>query len=119
MPVPLPVKHTLKNSNSYPLLIKIKFKEVKPDMVDKNCKYFRHEPYMTPNNYDIYLSPEEIPANIKKENAYNLKKKLQKLMPLGKIIHINYDTNPETLTESNQVNISTRMLLNGKEVDLL
>lgn len=88
-------------------------------MVDKNCKYFRHEPYMTPNNYDIYLSPEEIPANIKKENAYNLKKKLQRLMPLGKIIHLNYDTNPETLTESNQVNISTRMLLNGKEVDLL
>ena len=88
-------------------------------MNNKNCKYFRHEPYMTPNNYDIYMSPEEIPANIPRENAYNLKKKLQRLMPLGKIIHLNYDTDPESLTESNSINIGTKMLLNNEEVDLL
>lgn len=88
-------------------------------MVNKNCKYFRHEPYMTPNNFDIFMSPEEIPANIPRENASNLKKKLQKLMPLGKIIHLNYDTDPESLTESNSVNIGTKMLLNNEEVDLL
>ena len=88
-------------------------------MINKNCKYFRHEPYMTPNNYDIFMSPEEIPANISRENASNLKKKLQKLMPLGKIIHLNYDTDPESLTESNSVNIGTKMLLNNEEVDLL
>lgn len=88
-------------------------------MVDKNCKYFRHEPFMTPNNYDIYMSPEQIPANIPRENAHNLKKKLQRLMPLGKIIHLNYDTDPESLTESNNIGISTRMLINNQEVDLL
>lgn len=74
---------------------------------------------MTPNNFDIFMSPEEIPANIPRENASNLKKKLQKLMPLGKIIHLNYDTDPESLTESNSVNIGTKMLLNNEEVDLL
>ena len=85
-------------------------------MVDKQCKYFRHDPYMTPNNYDIYISPDQIPSNIKKENVLNLRRKLQKLMPLSKIIHINYDTQPGTLTESNQIQISTKMKLNGKEV---
>ena len=69
---------------------------------------------MTPNNYDIYISPDQIPSNIKKENVLNLRRKLQKLMPLSKIIHINYDTQPETLTESNQIQISTKMKLNGK-----
>ena len=86
-------------------------------MVEKKCKYFHQEPYMTPNNYDIYISPEQIPINIRRENVQNLKRKLQKLMPLGKIIHLNYDTEPETLTESNQVNISTKMKINGIEVE--
>jgi len=88
-------------------------------MVDKNCKYFRHEPYMTPNNYDLYISPSEIPPNIKRENVHNLESKLQKLMPLGKIIHINYDTDPEQISESNHCNISTRMKINNKEVDFI
>ena len=38
-------------------------------------------------------------------------------MPLGKIVHINYDTRPETFSESNHIDIGTRMLLNGEEVD--
>ena len=47
-------------------------------MVNKHCKHFRHEPYMTPNNYDLYFNPAEIPANIKRENVPNLIKRLQK-----------------------------------------
>lgn len=88
-------------------------------MVDKNCKFFRHEPYMTPNNYDIYISPSEIPSNIPRENVPNLKNRLQKLMPLGKIIHINYDTDPEKISESNHCNISTKMKINNREVDFI
>lgn len=86
-------------------------------MVDKQCRYFHQEPHLTPNNYDLYMSPEKIPSNIKRENIYNLQSKLQKLMPLGKIIHINYDTDPEQITEVNQYKIRTRMKINGVEVD--
>jgi len=86
-------------------------------MVDKNCKHFHHEPYMTPDNYDFYLSPGEIPSNIQKENARNLRKKLQKLMPLGKIIHISFDTDPERISESNTVQISTGLKINNKKVN--
>ena len=85
----------------------------------KKCKIFRHDPYMTPNNFDIYMSPLEIPANIKRENASSLKSRLQKLMPTSKIIHLNYDVDPEQITEKNQVNISTRMLINGEEVNFI
>lgn len=88
-------------------------------MAKKKCKSFRHDPYMTPNNYDLSFSPSEIPSNIKRENASSLKQRLQKVMPTSKIIHINYDEEPETLTEHNKCNISTKMLLNNQEVNFL
>ncbi|WP_407422045.1 hypothetical protein [Methanobrevibacter sp.] len=88
-------------------------------MVDKKCKYFRHEPYMTSNNYDIYLNPSEIPANIQKENVDDLQHRLQKLMPLGKFIHINFNTDSETMTESNSFDVSTHFKINNKEVNLI
>lgn len=74
---------------------------------------------MTPNNYDLSFSPSEIPSNIKRENASSLKQRLQKIMPTSKIIHINYDEEHETVTEHNKCNISTKMLLNNKEVKFL
>lgn len=88
-------------------------------MVNKHCKHFRHEPYMTPNNYDIYFDPEQIPVNIKRENVPNLTNRLQKLMPLSKKIHINLTTNPETISESNTFTISTKMKINKKEVKFI
>lgn len=87
--------------------------------VDKHCKYFRDEPYLTPNNYDIYFSQEQIPSNIQKENVPNLYSRLQKLMPLSKIIHINLNTTPETITESNQITINTSLKVNNKEVKFI
>ena len=88
-------------------------------MVNKHCKHFRHEPYMTPNNYDIYFDPEQIPVNIPRENVPNLTNRLQKLIPLSKKIHINLTTNPETITESNTFTISTKMKINNHEVKFL
>ena len=88
-------------------------------MVNKHCKHFRHEPYMTPNNYDIYVDPEQIPVNIPRENVPNLTNRLQKLIPLSKKIHINLTTNPETITESNTFTISTKMKINNHEVKFL
>ena len=88
-------------------------------LVNKHCKHFRHEPYMTPNNYDLYFNPNEIPANIKRENAPNLVNRLKKLMPLSKILHVNFNTDPEQLTESNQFKINTHLTVNGKEVNFI
>ena len=88
-------------------------------LVNKHCKHFRHEPYMTPNNYDLYFNPNEIPANIKRENAPNLVNRLQKLMPLSKILHVNFNTNPESITESNTISINTNVIINRKEVEFI
>ena len=88
-------------------------------MVNKHCKHFRHEPYMTPNNYDLYFDPEQIPVNIPRENVPNLTNRLQKLIPLSKKIHVNLTTNPETITESNTFTISTKMKINNHEVKFL
>lgn len=88
-------------------------------MINKQCKYFWHEPYMTPNNYDLFFNQEEIPANIKRENAPNLINRLQKLMPVSKILHVNLNTAPETITESNQFTINTSLKINNREVKFL
>ncbi len=85
-------------------------------MVNKNCKHFRHEPYMTPNNYDIYFNPDEIPTNIKRENVPNLIKRLQKLMPISKKIHVNLTTDAEQITESNTFQLFTNLKINNKTV---
>ena len=74
---------------------------------------------MTPNNYDIYFDPEQIPVNIPRENVPNLTNRLQKLIPLSKKIHVNLTTNPETITESNTFTISTKMKINNHEVKFL
>ncbi len=87
-------------------------------MVNKHCKHFRHEPYMTPNNYDLYFNPAEIPVNIPRENTPNLINRLQKVMPLSKKIHVNLETDSKEY-DSNTVSISTRLKINNREVDFL
>ena len=86
-------------------------------MVNKHCKHFRHEPYMTPNNYDLYFNPSEIPSNIKRENVPNLIRRLQKLMPISKIIHVNLNTDAEQISESNTIQLSSSLKVNGKKVN--
>lgn len=74
-----------------------------------DCKKLRGEPYTNPNNYDIEFDTTQIPTNIPIENGRNLEKRLQKLMPLGKIIHVSQDNS--TRPGGNGLKITTYLNL--------
>lgn len=86
-------------------------------MANENHKFFRHEPYMTPNNYDVYFNPEEVPSNIRVENGRNLEKRLNKLISPTKFIHLNIDS--ATVPADNTVRIYGEMVVNGKKVKFI
>ena len=79
-------------------------------LLDKTCKYFYHEPYMTPNNYDLYFDYRAIPVNIKTESPLELHRRLSRYLPLTKILHLNLDNHSEEI--SNTVHISNNLNLN-------
>ena len=74
---------------------------------------------MTPNNYDIYFDPEQIPVNIPRENVPNLSIRLQKLISPTKKIHININQSSSTVEESNHFNINTKLKINKSEVKFI
>ena len=80
------------------------------------CK-IRTDPNWTPNNYEISFNPNKIPTNIKTENNSSLQKRLQKLLPTSKKIHIKLQT--EQLTEHNDFKIHTQLKIANKEVKFL
>ena len=82
-----------------------------------NCKIIRHEPDWTPNNYEISFNPSDIPSNIQTETSDSLQKRLQKLMPATKRIHINLET--KELTENNDFKLHTGFKINQKEIEFL
>ena len=82
-----------------------------------NCKVFHNEPYMTPNNFDLYFDYNSVPANIVAESPYDLKKRLQGLMPLGKIIHLNMEV--DSLNNKSNMKLSTNMNLKFMDNDKL
>lgn len=82
----------------------------------ENCKRFRHDPDWTPNNYDIYINTGEIPSNIQKENSANLNKRLKKLIPPTKRIHLHLTVDPETMVTKNTFQIKSTLKLNNKKV---
>ena len=86
-------------------------------MVDENCKYLYSEPYMTPNNFDILFNEASIPSNIRKESVVNLTNRLQKLMPLSKILHLQMDA--ATVTSNDHISITGNLTINGKRVEFL
>lgn len=83
-------------------------------LIENNCKLFRRDPYWTPNNYDLYFDYNNIPVNIKVEKAFDLVRRLQRTMPLTKIIHLNMET--ETIPRSNGVSLHTNVKIGGKPV---
>ena len=85
-------------------------------MIIMTPKKFRNDPDWTPNNHDIYLDPTEIPKNIVKENYTNLTRRLQKLMPLDKTIHLNLVNGSTSREEQNNISISTSLRINGRKV---
>lgn len=81
------------------------------------CKKFHQEPYFTPNNYDIYFDQNNIPSNIKPEPAASLQKRLQKLVPATKYIHLNMDS--EVLNQTSHILISSKLRINNQEVKFI
>ena len=86
-------------------------------MSNHELKYFQNEPYMTPNNLDIVFNKEDIPSNIPVEKGHNLEKRLQKLVPLTKFIHLDFDSN--ALESNNQVSIHSSLVINSRRVDFI
>lgn len=84
---------------------------------DGGCKKIHHEPYYTPNNFDLSFDTNKIPSNIEMEPAVNLQKRLQKLMPLSKYIHLTLET--DELDKINHFMITTKLKINGKGVKFL
>lgn len=84
-------------------------------MVD--CKKLRDEAFMNPNNYDIIFDNSEIPVNVQTENGVSLEKRLQKLMPLGKIIHV--DANSSSTPTNNGISVLTQLNLRKKNGELI
>ncbi len=84
---------------------------------DIERKVFLNEPYMTPNNYDLYFQVKDVPSNLRLENGYNLEKRLNKLMPLTRRVHLNFDS--KTIPADNNVRIFTSMNIDGKEVKFI
>ena len=76
-------------------------------LLTKSCKYFHHDPFMTPNNYDLYFNYAEIPLNIIKESPSDLQRRLQKTLPLTKILHLNLET--ENTPHSNNLNLHSHV----------
>ncbi len=73
------------------------------------CKYARGKYNYTPNDFDLEFDYTAIPANIRMEDASNLSKRLQQVMPLTKIIHLNLHT--DNRSERHYVNLHTSLHL--------
>lgn len=86
-------------------------------LTNKNCKYFHHEPYMTPNNFDLYFDPAKIPSNIIQEPPHELLLRLQATMPLTDILHLNLEK--EQNVYSNVVKLHSTAKLKFNTRDLL
>lgn len=81
----------------------------------RKCKIFRHKNW-TPNDYNLNFNPSEIPSNIKRETVPELIKRLQKLVPLSKKIHLQLNNTPASRDEKNKLEINTSLKINNKEV---
>ena len=82
------------------------------------CKYARGKYNMTPNDYDFTFNFSEIPSNIAMESADNLSARLQDLMPLSKVLHLNLETRPDSYIEKIMIHSSATLTVNNKIVEL-
>lgn len=79
-------------------------------LLEKTCKYFYHDPYMTPNNYDLYFDYMKIPVNNIIEPPHELQKRLQRHLPLTKILHLNLENKNQP--QYNNVIINSNLSIN-------
>ena len=86
-------------------------------MVNNNCRNLHNDPFMTPNNYDLQFEIDKIPSNIQIENQNNLEKRLQKLMPLSKIIHVNLSL--VSTPQNNALSLFSKLVLKDTSGNIL
>ena len=84
-------------------------------MSENELKYFRNEPFMSPNNYDISFRTSDIPSNVPRENGHNLEKRLQKLVSASKFIHLSFDAKP--LESNNTISVYSKLKIDNEEKD--
>ena len=84
-------------------------------MIKLVCKYARGKYNITPNDYDFSFDYTEIPSNINMEDAANLSARLQNLMPLTKILHLNLDTKPASDLEMITIHSNAKITFNGNQ----
>lgn len=82
------------------------------------CKYARGKYNMTPNDFDFTFNYSEIPSNIQPESADNLSARLQDLMPLTQVLHLNLETRPDSYMEKVIVHTSCTLTVNNKILEL-
>ena len=78
----------------------------------RHCKRFHQEPYWTPNNYELYFDYNNIPVNIGLEKFHDLRKRLQKQLPLSKILHLNLEM--DSVQANNECNLYTKTYIKFK-----
>lgn len=84
-------------------------------MIKLVCKYARGKYNITPNDYDFSFDYTEIPSNINVEDAANLSARLQNLMPLTKVLHLNLDTKPASDLEMITIHSGAKITFNGNQ----
>ena len=77
------------------------------------CKYARGKYNITPNDYDFSFDYTEIPSNV--EDAANLSARLQNLMPLTKVLHLNLETKPSSDLELITIHSGAKITFNGNQ----
>lgn len=87
-------------------------------MLKENCKYARGKYNITPNDYDLYFDYTNIPPNIPLESASSLYLRLQKLMPLTKILHLHFGTHKKEPVNNIYVNTSLKLKLKTKKIEV-
>lgn len=77
------------------------------------CKHFHQEPYWTPNNYDLHFDYNNIPSNILLESQDDLRKRLQKKLPLSKILHLQLES--KSVPCNNEIKCYTKTYIKFKK----
>lgn len=82
------------------------------------CKYARGKYNITPNDYDFSFDYTEIPSNINMEDVANLSARLQNLMPLTKVLHLNLETRPTSDLENITIHSNAKITVNNQTLEL-
>lgn len=82
-----------------------------------DCKYMRTKYNYTPNDFDLYFDFTDVPSNINMNDAISLKRRLQQVMPLSKVIHLHFNTGEKNIQEN--IGVFSTLIIDGTEVKII